>query len=130
MAITGIPYEPMRQNRYIFEFPKQLEVAQYLVKKVSNLVLNINSGWEDLIITIYPIAGKDTMKLLVNYINNPENRHPLTFQLKNLDPTGVELQILSITGLPCSVEFIGLDYSNDDMSEIKLSIKVYQVVVL
>ena len=132
MTITGTTcdYEPMRKNRYIFEFPKEIEIPMYCVQKVSNLTFNIDQGWDDLVVSIIPIPKENILKKLVDYINNLENRRAVTFQLKNLDPTGVELQTFSITGLPCAIDFDDLDYASDKLSKIKLYIKVYQVIVL
>ena len=133
MTITGTTlgdYEPMRKNRYILEFPKEIEVPEFCVQKISKLVFNINSGWDDLVVTILPIIGSNSMKNIANYITSSQKSPVLEFLLKNLDPTGMPVSTIQITGSLQACDFDDFDYNSDAFTKIKLHIKVFQVLVL
>jgi hypothetical protein len=126
----NIQYEPMRQNRFIVEFPEQFGIQLWHVSTASKPKYS-GSKWENMEVTfIDPIGPPSTSHLLFKLIETLEilqkvksSDSPIfMYKLMSLDPTGVVVETWEISvGEVLSVDFgKDLDYSSDELQMPKI----------
>ncbi len=123
-------YEPMRKNRFLVEFSKELQIEPWMVKSIDTPIYDAESHeWKNVEITfINPIVKSSSEALfkLIDYLEKIENDDSSLFSLyiSMLDPTGVAVEKWEI-GVKevISIDFGRLDYTNDDIVTPKIVIK-------
>lgn len=151
-----VDIEPKRQNRWVVEFPADLEFAEWMVQTASRPTVNINeteipfmnvstyvagrSTWDTLGITfIDPIGPSATQKVIqwvrqciehstgrMGYATN----YKKNFVLKMLDPAGETVEKWLIEGaFITSANFGSLDYSADDLANVEITVRFDRAIL-
>jgi hypothetical protein len=151
-----VDIEPKRQNRWVVEFPADLEFAEWMVQTASRPTVNVNeteipfqntstwvagrSTWDALSITfIDPIGPSATQKVIqwvrqciehstgrMGYATN----YKKNIVLKMLDPAGETVEKWLIEGgFVTSANFGSLDYSADDLATVELTIRFDRAIL-
>lgn len=145
-----IDIEPKRGNRWVLEFPSDLEFSEWMVQTAARPSVSINSTeipfmntstfvagrstWQPLSITfIDPIGPSSTQKVTqwirqcvehstgrMGYATN----YKKNLVLKMLDPAGETVEKWLIEGaFIVSADFGGLDYNDDSLASVSISIQ-------
>lgn len=127
-----IPFEVKRNNRFVVEFPKEIEIESWVIQSITKPKL-INGCWANIDIVmldpINPSTSQAVMKM-IEYCdkNKPslfsKKRSLFTFTIKVLDPVGVEVEewVINVEEF-LSADFGNVDYSSDDIQKIKISLQ-------
>ena len=116
------PYEPMRENRFLLNFPDEFNIPEYMVKSTQRPTW-INGNWNSMSIVLYDPIGPSMAQSVFNLIQQPEViNNPFTYHLRILDPVGIVIEDWSITCKIYSCRFGDLSYSSDDICKICLSV--------
>jgi len=138
--IVPIQYEPMRRNRFVVNFPDQMEIPTYLIREIERPRVVVNSvddgngymipgqhRWEPIIVKFVEIIGQNiTNKLIDHYVNN--TRFDLYIEM--LDPTGVTVETWSLMG--CVIIDLNHDiltYNDDDVANLYLRVQPNYVTI-
>lgn len=126
-------YELKRNNRWVVTFSKPYDKINSYVVKTLNKSKLINGSWSDIIITLYDSIGPSTSQALMEGIrfewqNNREIPR-IEYKLNMLDPTGVAIEEWLVTGKLKEVDFGDLDYSDSEITKIKLLIEPISVIL-
>lgn len=123
-----IEREPIRNNRFVVEFPNEFVLESYFVQKISKPKF-INYEWQNIEIFFIDVIGPSTSKVLVDVANYCAKRKDINkilfdFSIKTLDPTGVEIEHWKIcVEKLIEIDFGNFDYSDESLAMIKMIIK-------
>lgn len=115
-------YEPLRNNRFIVNFPSELEIQSWWVGSTTSPKIN-GKKWENITITFRSFIGPSTGKTIYNNLLKKKN---FNIQIKFLDPTGEPVQEWNINVKSVkSIDFGGIiDYSDDSVATINVELNV------
>lgn len=112
-------YEPKKNNRWILDFPTELNIPNWVVKNIDRPSYPFNSG-EMVHISLYDPINPSTTKSIVKFL---ENQKPFTFNLNILDPTGIVVETWEFSGcLITNVRWSDLGYDDDMPSTLLVGI--------
>ncbi len=127
--------EPIRQNRFLVEFPYVFNIPSFTIQKITRpslTFLNNEYNWKNIEIELLDIIGPSTSKGLMNMIEYCKNfdirrvdNLPLfSFLLSDLDPTGTNVTtwVIDVKEL-VSVKFGISDYGLDEVQKCKVILK-------
>lgn len=145
-----IDIEPKRQNRWVLEFPADLEFAEWMVQTAARPTVNVNpveipfmntstyvagrSTWGTIGVTfIDPIGPSATQKVIqwirqciehstgrMGYATN----YKKNLVLKMLDPAGETVEKWLVEGaFITDADFGSLDYSSDSLAEVSITLR-------
>lgn len=151
-----IDIEPKRKNRWIVEFPADLEFAEWMVQTAARPTVNVNeveipfmnvssyvagrATWDTLAITfIDPIGPSATQKVIqwirkciefstgrMGYAVN----YKKNLVLKMLDPAGETVEKWLLQGAFITTSNFGdLDYGTDDLANIDATIRFDRAIL-
>lgn len=152
-----VPFEPLRQNRFIVRFPDELGIHEWYVSSAKRpswktnttevQMLNTSTfvagrfNWDPITVTfrdpIGPSASQALMGWLRQHAESVTGRmgyaagYKKDIELEMLDPTGVVVQkwILEGTFLS-SADFGSLDYSQDDIATITCELRMDRCIMV
>lgn len=128
-------YEPMRQNRFVVTFPESLNIPSYFIRNTSRPSLSFNNQnglrheWDDIEFVLFDAIGDSSSQRIFELINSPQIENPMVVKLEMLDPTGVVVSDWSIWGRISSIDFGSVDYTSDDLMEIKITMSVSNAIL-
>jgi hypothetical protein len=125
-------FEPMRQNRFLVNFPEIFNISPYLVRMTSRPAATFNNGlvtWDDIQFTLYDPISPSTSQRIYELIGGQIFYNPLVIKLEMLDPVGIVVSDWSIWGVINSVNFGDLDYSSDELADVTLNMSVSNVIL-
>ena len=141
-----VPYEPKRQNRFIFRFPSSLGINEWYVTSGSRPTANINPveipflntstyvagrfTWDEIPVTfkdpIGPSASQALMEWFRLHAESVTGRmgyaagYKRNVDLEMLDPTGVVVERWKLEGcFLTKLNFGALDYKTDEIATIE-----------
>ena len=121
-------FEPMRTNRFLVTFPESFNISPYFVRMVSRPTMIVSQHglheWEDIDITLYDPISPSMSQNIFQLMSSDLITQPMTFLIQMLDPTGVVVSEWLIWGRVSSIDYGMLDYSDDSLTEIKMTISV------
>ena len=152
-----VPYEPKRQNRFIFRFPSSLGINEWYVTSASRPSAKINAveipflntstfvagrfNWDTLQVTfkdpIGPSAAQALMEWFRLHAESVTGRmgyaagYKKDVELEMLDPTGVVVEkwILQGTFLT-DLNFGTLDYNQDSIATIQATLRMDRCILV
>lgn len=128
-----IPYEPMRVNRFLVTFPESFNISPYFVRMANRPSVRVSPyglhEWDDIEITLHDPISPSMSQNIFELINSDMIHQPMTFLIQMLDPTGVTVSEWSIWGRVSSIDYGMLDYADDSLSEIKMTISVSNAIL-
>lgn len=127
-----IPHEPMLQNRFLVRFPERLGISEYMVKSTSRPSCTFNNGmmqWDDMTLTFYDPVSPSVAQPLFQLMNDQELNRNLEVKIEMLDPTGVVVSRWSVYGFLSEINFGDLDYEDDSVTEISLTMCVHHAIL-
>jgi hypothetical protein len=131
--IPPVQYEPMRVNRFLVTFPECFNISPYLVRMVDRPSMRVQHGlpeWDDINITLYDPISPSMSQNVFQLINSDLITQPMTFLIEMLDPTGMAVSQWSIWGRVSSIDYGTLDYVDDSITEIKMTISVSNAILV
>lgn len=128
-----IGYEPIRQNRFIVDFPTYFNIPNFAVQKITRPNLSFVNNqyiWGNIEMELIDLISPSTSKGVMNMINycknldNKENQNLFSFFISDLDPTGITVEnwIIDVKEL-VSVNFGESNYGMDEVLKIKITLK-------
>lgn len=120
-----IAHEAKVANRFVVEFPKELGIQEWTISGISNPHF-VNNKWEDIRIQFIDVVGLmspiTALYKLTKMKKKWLSRKPLfTFNIKLVDPTGVEIERWEISTKSIKeVDFGSLDYNYDKFIRLSL----------
>lgn len=120
-----LPYEPMRQNRYLVRFPEEFGISEYFVKSTSRpTIRRTNVGmleWDDIEFKFHDPITPSVQQILFNFINGDNGFHNrLEIKIQMLDPTGVVVSEWVVYGFIKEIDFGELSYDSDELSQCRM----------
>ncbi len=122
-------YEPKRPNRFILLFPDEFQIPHQVVKTSVRPSATFNNGtveWEEIEIVlrdpIGPSMAQRMHELFLRVGSSFTNRE-FEYRIQMLGPVGDIVEEWFITGFVSRIDFGELDYSSDELMDIKLIIK-------
>jgi hypothetical protein len=120
------PFEPKINNRFIVEFPTEVDIEKYFIKSITKPKYH-NNTWQNIRINFYDPIDPSTSHRLFNIIdklriNNLKILN--SFKIKTLDPTGVTIEqwVIYVDEI-LTIDFGHFDYSNDGIQTPYMIIK-------
>jgi hypothetical protein len=80
--------------------------------------------WEDINITLRDPISPSMSQNIFQLMSSDLITQPMTFLIQMLDPTGIVVSEWFIWGRVSSIDYGMLDYSDDSLTEIKMTISV------
>lgn len=156
--LIGVPfeYEPKRVNRFFAEFPDELGIEVWKVRKFDRPKLNINkteipylnqmqyvSGryeWQELTIEFLDPIGPSTSQQLMEWVRlHAESLtgrmgyaagYKKNLILKELDPTGIQVAKFSLEQCQITnIDFNENTHESDDLTTISLTIQPWRCIL-
>ena len=151
-----IDIEPKRQNRWVLEFPADLEFAEWMVQTASRPTVNIGSVeipyqnlsrfvagrsvWDSLSVTfidpIGPSATQKVMQWIRQCVEHQTGRmgyatnYKKNLILKMLDPAGETVEKWMILGaFITNANFGSLDYSTDSLATVTINLQIDSAIL-
>lgn len=145
-----VPYEPLRQNRFILRFPDELGIQEWWVSTTSRPkytsseveipFLNTSTfvigkfQWESISVTFRDPIGPSATQALMEWIRLHSESvtgrqgyaagYKKDVELEMLDPTGVVIEKWIMQGtMITSANFGDLDYSSSDIADISVTLR-------
>jgi hypothetical protein len=145
-----VPYEPKKQNRFIFRFPSPLGIQEWFVASGKRPAISIGEteiqflntstyvagrfNWETIDVTfrdpIGPSAAQALMEWVRLHAESVTGRmgyaagYKKDVELELLDPTGVVIEKWILQGtMITSADFGSLDYSSEDIADITATLR-------
>lgn len=145
-----VPYEPKKQNRFIFRFPTPLGIQEWFVASGSRPTYNadeteiqfLNTStwvigrftWDTIEVTFRDPIGPSAAQALMEWIRLHSESvtgrqgyaagYKKDVELELLDPTGVVVEKWILQGtMLTSGNFGSLDYSSSDIAEISATLR-------
>lgn len=129
-----LPYEPKFSNRWLIKFKGNYKkIPLWVLSKTArpSWVLNTGKGsWSDINISFRDPITTSTSKTLMDSFNMSGKKKKIKYVLEMLDATGVLVEKWKISGVIKKIDFGELDYSNDSLVEITLTIKPTKVKLI
>lgn len=131
---TNLAYEPMRVNRFFVIFPESFNISPYFIRSTRRPSLSFNRNgnahsWDDIEFNLIDAIEPSSSRRIFELINSDEIYSPIVVKLQMLDPVGTVVSDWSIWGRITSVDFGNLDYSNDDLAEIKMTMSISNAIL-
>lgn len=152
-----LKFEPLRKNRWVFRFPSDLGISEWMLKSAARPKINqaekeiqfLNTStwvvgrytWDAIQCTFRDFIAPSTSQALMEWVRLISESvtgrqgyaagYKRDIELEMLDPTGVCMQkwILKNAWLT-NVDFGTLDYSDDELADITATIRMdYAVLV-
>ncbi len=156
--LIGVPfeYEPKRVNRFFAEFPSELGIEVWKVRKFDRPKLDINSveipymnemqyvsgryQWQELSVDFLDPIGPSTSQQLMEWVRlHAESLtgrmgyaagYKKNLILKELDPTGIEVAKFFLEQcMITNIDFNENDYEADDLTTISLTIQPWRCIL-
>ena len=156
--LIGVPfdYEPKRVNRFFAEFPSELGIEVWKVRKFDRPKMDINSveipymnemqyvagryKWEELTVEFLDPIGPSTSQQLMEWVRlHAESLtgrmgyaagYKKNIILKELDPTGIEVAKFFLEQcMITGIDFQDHDYSDDEITTISLTIQPWRCIL-
>jgi hypothetical protein len=156
--LRGMPfeYEPKRVNRFFAEFSDELGIEVWKVQKFKRPSMKINSveipfvnqknyvagqfAWDEMSLTFLDPIGPSTSQQLMEWVRLEAESltgrmgyaagYKKNILLKALDPTGIEVEKWFIEqAMITGIDFGENDYSNDDLSNITLTLQPWRCIL-
>jgi len=151
-----VDIEPKRQNRWVLEFPADLEFAEWMVQTASRPSVNIGNvpipfmnvetkvagrvTWDDLEVTFIDPIGPSTTQKVIAWIRKCiefstgrmgyATNYKKNLVLKMLDPAGETVEKWQIQGAFITNSNFGtLDYSAEELAEVSITIAFDQAIL-
>ena len=128
-VILQNPYEPMRQNRYLVQFPEEYQIQPWMVKSTSRpTVRRTNVGlmeWDDIEFKFYDPIGPSIQRSLNDLLHGEygiNNRIDVKIQM--LGPVGDVVSEWIVNGLISEINFGNLSYDSNEMTEVTFTMSV------
>ena len=152
-----VPFEPKRQNRFIFRFPSSLGINEWYVTSSQRPSAKINSveipfintstfvagrfNWNELKVTfkdpIGPSAAQALMEWFRLHAESVTGRmgyaagYKKDVELEMLDPTGVAIEKWILQGcFITNLNFGTLDYNQDAIATIETSLRMDRCILV
>ena len=152
-----VPYEPLRQNRFIFRFPSALGLNEWFVISSKRPSIKINETeipflntstwvagrfvWDAIDITFKDWIGPSTSQAVMEWIRlcaeSVTGRmgyaagYKKDVELEMLDPTGVVVQKWILQGAwLTTADFGSLNYSEDAIAEITCNLRYDRAILV
>jgi hypothetical protein len=129
-------YEPKRPNRFMLLFPDEFEIPHQVVKTTVRPSVTFNNGrveWEDIEIIfrdpIGPSMAERMHELFLRVGSSYTNRE-FEYRIQLLGPVGDLVEEWVIRGFVSRIDFGELDYSSDELMDIKLTIRPTSCILL
>lgn len=122
-------YEPKRPNRFILKFPDDFNIPDYFVSTTVRPSANLNNGvveWADIEITLRDPIGPsmaERIHELFLRVGSPYTDREFEYRIQLLGPVGDLVEEWIIRGFVSQIDFGVLDYSSDELMDIKVTIK-------
>jgi hypothetical protein len=156
--LIGVPfdYEPKRVNRFFAEFPSELGIEVWKVRKFDRPKMDINSveipymnemqyvagryKWDPLTIEFLDPIGPSTSQQLMEWVRlHAESLtgrmgyaagYKKNIILKELDPTGIEVAKFFLEQcMITNIDFQEHDYTTDEITTISLTIQPWRCIL-
>ena len=151
-----VDLEPKRKNRFIIEFPADLDFAEWMVQTAGRPKMSINeteipymntSSWvagkvlfETMDITFIDVIGPSTSQKVMEWVRQHfesstgkmgyATNYKKNLTLKMLDPVGEEVEKWIIYGaFITSVDFGDLDMAADDLTDLTITVRYDRAVL-
>lgn len=145
-----LEYEPLRKNRFLFRFPSDLGIQEWWVNNASRPKMTANATeipflntstwvvgrytWDEINVTLRDPIGPSASQAVMEWVRlasesvTGRQGYAVSYKrdlvLELLDPTGVAIsQWILKNCMPVSVSFGDLDYSDDGLATIELTIR-------
>lgn len=145
-----VPYEPKKQNRFIFRFPSPLGIQEWFVKSSSRPKITqeateiqfLNTStfvlgrftWDAISVTFRDPIGPSAAQALMEWVRLHSESvtgrqgyaagYKKDVELELLDPTGVVIEKWILQGtMLTNVDFGSLDYSSSEIAEITAELR-------
>lgn len=126
--ITPFLYEPMRQNRFIVNFPNEFQIEPFYVRSVSCPRFNSERfSWELMTLELITPIGRNITGNLYRISYEYEN---FLFHISLLDPTGIVVEKWEIMVESYTVDFGELNYESDEIRTVKLHVQPSNCVII
>ena len=152
-----VPYEPKRQNRFLFRFPSSLGINEWYITSSQRPSAKINSveipfintstfvagrfNWEEMKVTfkdpIGPSAAQALMEWFRLHAESVTGRmgyaagYKKDVELEMLDPTGVAIEKWILQGcFITTLNFGTLDYKADEIATIETSLRMDRCILV
>jgi hypothetical protein len=152
-----VPYEPKRQNRFLFRFPSSLGINEWYITSSQRPSAKINSveipfintstfvagrfNWEEMKVTfkdpIGPSAAQALMEWFRLHAESVTGRmgyaagYKKDVELEMLDPTGVAIEKWILQGcFITTLNFGTLDYNQDAIATIDTSLRMDRCILV
>lgn len=152
-----VPYEPLKQNRFILRFPSSLGINEWFVISSSRPKITIGSveipflntstfvagrfTWDSIDVTfkdpIGPSASQALMEWVRLHAESVTGRmgyaagYKKDVELELLDPVGVVVQKWILQGVfITNADFGTLDYSSEDIAEITITLQPDRCILI
>ena len=113
-------YEPKRKDRFVVEFPTQLGIESFLVKKCDLPKYNKNLNWTEIEIIFYEIIPISTAEIILKLLK----MKMFSFNILLLDPTGLVIEKWKIFVQEIlNIDFGSMDLSSEEYLTSKILIK-------
>lgn len=127
------PFEPMRQNRFLITFPENFGIPpSYLVRSASRLSCSINNGvmrWDDMEIKFADPINPSIQHIFFDMIRDHTIVNVMDIKIQMLDPVGSIVSEWVVNGFISEVNFGEVDYSNDSITEVGITIVVNHAIL-
>lgn len=129
-------FEFKSNQRFILRFPEEFGLNEFMVKSTSRPKMSMMENgypirrleWEDIEIIFHDLITPSTSQRMIEIIEN--QRHNFTYSLQMLGPVGDVVEQWDIIGFISSIDFGVLDYSSNNLAEIKMTFKPNQCVLV
>lgn len=157
--IWGVPfdYEPLKENRFFAEFPSELGIEVFKVRKFKKPSMKINTqelgylntkywsqgqfSWDEMDITLIDTIGPSTSQQVMEWVRlasesiSSRQGYMSGFAkdilLKSLDPTGIPVQTWRIEkAIITNVDFGAHDHDSDGVMNITITIQPQRCILL
>ena len=152
-----VDLEPKRKNRFVLEFPADLDFAEWMVQVAGRpkMTLNVTEipymntktyvagqvEFDQMDITFIDVIGPSTSQKIMTWIRQTfdsatgrmgyATNYKKNLTLKMLDPAGEEVEKWIIYGaFIISVDYGDLDHSTDDLSDVSISLRYDRAVLV
>lgn len=122
-------YEPKRLNRFLLKFPDDFNIPDYFVSTTVRPSATLNNGiveWANIEITLRDPIGPsmaERMHELFLRVGSSYTNREFEYRIQLLGPVGDLVEEWVIRGFVTQIDFGQLDYSSDELMDIKLTIR-------
>lgn len=154
---SPVPYEPKRQNRFLFRFPTNLGINEWWVESSKRPTISIDETeipffntstwvagrfiWEPMDITFRDPIGPSAAQALTEWLRlhaeSVTGRMGYAFgykkdvELEMTDPTGVVVEKWILQGaFMTNIDYGGLDYSSSELVKITTTLRADRCILI